>query len=61
MINLKLRKKLFNGVYEIYVKIISEQETNFGTYYWTVSVIGTNGDKHSVVFGVNSDEILVKN
>lgn len=50
-----------NVCYEIYVKIISEQETNFGTYYWTVSVIGTNGDKHSVVFGVNSDEILVKN
>lgn len=47
--------------YEIYVKIISQQETNFGTYFWSVSLIGSNGEKHNVVFGINSDEILVKN
>lgn len=47
--------------YEIYVKIISQQQTNFGKYYWNVSIVSEKGEKHSVLFSTNSEDILVKN
>lgn len=50
-----------NCSYEIYVKIITEQQTNFGTYFWAVSIIPSIGEKHTVVFTQDSEQILVKN
>lgn len=47
--------------YEVYVKIISQQQTNFGKYYWNVSVVSKDGEKHSVLFSTESEDILVKN
>lgn len=47
--------------YEIQVKILNEQQTNFGVYFWSVSIISFSGKKHNVVFGTDSDDILVKN
>lgn len=47
--------------YEVYVKIISQQQTNFGKYYWNVSIVSSKGEKHSVLFSTENEEILVKN
>ncbi|MDD4110710.1 MAG: hypothetical protein PHS54_04070 [Clostridia bacterium] len=47
--------------YEIQVKILNEQQTNFGVYFWSVTIISSSGDKHNVVFGTDSTDILVKN
>lgn len=47
--------------YEVYVKIITQQQTNFGTYFWAVSIVSTSGEKHTVIFTPHSEEILVKN
>lgn len=50
-----------NLSYEIYVKIISQQQTNFGKYFWNISIVSSKGDKHSVLFSTESEDILVKN
>lgn len=50
-----------NLTYEIQVKIINEQQTNFGSYFWSVTIISSSGIKHNVVFRVDSTDILVKN
>lgn len=47
--------------YEVHVKILNEQETNFGAYFWSVTIIASNGEKHNVVFDTNSTNILLKN
>jgi hypothetical protein len=50
-----------NETYEIYVKILTEQKSNFGTYFWAVSIVSSSGTRNSVVFSTNSKNILVKN
>lgn len=51
-----------NGLsYEIHLKILTEQKSNFGEYFWSVSLISSEGRRHNVVFGINSTDILVKN
>ncbi len=50
-----------NTSYEIFLKISTQQETNFGVYFWTFSIISELGEKHNIVFSVNNGEILVKN
>lgn len=47
--------------YELFVKIISQQQTNFGKYYWSVSIVTSSGKKHNVVFTTESPELLLKN
>jgi hypothetical protein len=47
--------------YEIHVKILNEQKTNFGTYFWSVTIISSDGARHNVVFGTDSTDILLKN
>lgn len=47
--------------YEVQVKILNEQQTNFGVYFWSVTIISSEGDKHNVVFATNSPDILLKN
>lgn len=49
-----------NQNYEIHVKILTQQKTNFGKYYWIVSIISKT-EKHNVIFSTQSEEILVKN
>ncbi len=46
--------------YEIYVKIVGNQSSNFGTYYWIVSVVSPS-TRHNVTISPTSEEILVKN
>lgn len=50
-----------NGRIEYYLKIISNNKTSFGTYFWAFTAISENGEKHTVVFSPSSDIILVKN
>lgn len=50
-----------NQTYEIYVKIMTQQETNFGKYFWSVSIVSSSGEKHNIVLSSNSEEILLKN
>lgn len=47
--------------YELQIKILNEQQTNFGSYFWSVTVISSSGVKHNVVFSTSSTDILVKN
>lgn len=47
--------------YEIQVKILNDQQTNFGSYFWSVTIISSSGAKHNVVFSTSSKDILVKN
>lgn len=57
--NLESIKKK-NENYEIQVKISTQQNTNFGKYYWVVT-IASKTEKHNVIFTTQSEEILVKN
>lgn len=50
-----------NQSYELHIKITTQQETNFGKYYWQVTVISSSGKKHNVLFSPQSEEILLKN
>lgn len=50
-----------NENYELFVKIITQQQTNFGKYYWNVSIVSSSGKKHNIVFSTDSEEILLKN
>ena len=50
-----------NGKVECYLKIIYNNKSNYGTYFWAFSIIGEDGTKHNVIFSTNSGEILVKN
>lgn len=56
-------KRILNKeqTYEIHVKILEEKQTNFGVYFWSVSVISSSGLKHNIVFSTSSLDILVKN
>lgn len=47
--------------YEVQAKIVTQQSTNFGTYYWNISITSTSGKSHSVLVDVSKGEILVKN
>lgn len=47
--------------YEIQVKILTEQKSSFGEYFWSVSLISSAGTRNNVVFSTNSTDILVKN
>lgn len=49
------------GSCEYYLKIISDNKSNFGSYFWAFTVISETGSKHNVVFSPYSDTILVKN
>ena len=55
----KIRKNKLS--YEVHVKILNEQETNFGSYFWSVTIIVSDGQRHNVVFGTDSTDILLKN
>ena len=46
--------------YELYVKIVGSHGSNFGTYYWIVSVVSPS-TRHNVTISPTSEEILVKN
>ena len=50
-----------NGSIEYYLKIISNNKTNFGTYFWAFTAISENGEKHTVIFSPTNEAILVKN
>ena len=50
-----------NETYELFVKIMTQQQTNFGKYYWNVSIVSSSGKKHNVVFSTENPEILLKN
>lgn len=47
--------------YEIQVKILNEQETNFGVYFWSVTLISSDGDRCNVVLDTTTADILLKN
>lgn len=47
--------------YEIHVKILNEQKTSFGNYFWSVTLISSDGERQNVVFAINSKNILLKN
>jgi len=40
---------------------LNEQQTNFGKYFWAVSIVSKSGVRHSVVFSTDSEDVLVKN
>ena len=50
-----------NGKTEFYLKIIYNNKSNYGQYFWAFSVIGEDGTKHNIIFSTNNGEILVKN
>lgn len=57
----EINKMTKNGSMEYYLKIISNNKTNFGTYFWAFTAISENGEKHTVIFSPSNDTILVKN
>ena len=46
---------------EFQLKLISQNEIEFGKYFWSFSLIADDGTKHTVVFSTSSPDILVKN
>ncbi len=57
----EIREMSKNGSIEYYLKIISNNKTNFGTYFWAFTAISENGEKHTVIFSPTNEAILVKN
>lgn len=47
--------------YEIQVKILNEQETNFGVYFWSFTLLSSDGGRYNVVFDIETGDILLKN
>ena len=60
-LNDEINKLKSQGSCEYYLKIISDNKSNFGTYFWAFTVVSETGTKHNVVFSTNSENILVKN
>lgn len=57
----QLKKQIqsgFNG--EVYVKIIEDTKVNKGNYYWYVSFVCRNGEKHTVLIDPTTAKILAK-
>lgn len=54
-----ISKGKLNG--EVYVKIITDLNGAFDTYYWYVSIVGTNGSTNGVIIDPNSGEVIAKN
>lgn len=46
---------------EFQLKLISQNEIEFGKYFWQFILITEDGEKHSVTFSTMNPEILVKN
>ncbi|MBO4412961.1 MAG: hypothetical protein J5779_03000 [Clostridia bacterium] len=46
---------------EFQLKLISQNEIEFGKYFWQFIVITEDGNKHFVTFSTSNPEILVKN
>ena len=54
-----ISKGKLNG--EIYIKIITDLNSNFDTYYWYVSIVGNNGNTNGVIIDPQSGEVIAKN
>ena len=57
----EIKQMTKNGKTEFYLKIIYNNKSNYGQYFWAFSVIGEDGTKHNIIFSTNNGEILVKN
>ncbi len=53
-----ISKGKMNG--EVYVKIITDLNSNFDDYYWYVSIVGTNGKTSGVIINPQSGEVIAK-
>jgi len=51
-------KGKFNG--EVYIKIITDLNATFDTYYWYVSIVGTNGNCNGVIIDTQTGEVIAK-
>lgn len=54
-----ISKGKLNG--EVYVKIITDLNGSFDTYYWYVSIVGYNGSTNGVIIDPHTGDIIAKN
>lgn len=54
-----INKGKLNG--EMYVKVITDLNGSFDTYYWYVSVVGYNGSTNGVIIDPHTGEVIAKN
>ncbi len=54
-----ISKGKLNG--EVYVKIITDLNASFDTYYWYVSIVGTNGSTIGVIIDPHTGQVIAKN
>ena len=52
-------KGKLNG--EVYIKIITDLNSNFDTYYWYVSIVGINGNTNGVIIDPQTGEVVAQN